>query len=203
MYGMPQFSPNELDDLADRLWLQQSEAFQLEITEQSQRMHSQVGGYSIDVLQLAVEQAGARLVPVFPLNESLPMGASTEEKMATVLHHLTSRKSHPIKLLLHHRNIQHYTVLIIQENGIVTHFDSLKLHPVSLSPSAFIGMVYPAVASAPYNHRRQTWLFCLIYPNIVTIQHDHPYCSQNAQTCMFQDSTFQTDLDPDQVCYRK
>ena len=137
VYGSKRFSIEQLDYIADDLWLRQFEQCGMTITEELQAQRDTAGFYALQVMQEAFECFGDVLVGLQAKVAQLELEATS---VASFVDRLLEGYSVPANLIIYWTSRDHFTNIRV-ENAALWHFDSSKKMPVNLSRLKFYEII--------------------------------------------------------------
>ena len=127
-YSNEKLTVEQLDNIADDLWLRQIEQFSLDLTDELQIERDVNGVYSFEVLREVVERFGDQLLN---LNERvcLPWSHLTFLLLGKFVSAALGKTSFPCTLIVYWQEHLHYTSICIEFTSNMWHLDSKQKSP--------------------------------------------------------------------------
>ena len=121
----------QLDNIADDVWLRQVEQFSLDLTDELQIQRDVNGFYSFEVLREVVKYFGDQLLNLNELVQEplVPSDFSSGKFVSAAL----GKNSSPCTLIVYWQERLHYTSIHIESTSNIWHLDSEQRKPRKLT----------------------------------------------------------------------
>ena len=137
LVGQEVISVERMNNVADDLWLRQCEQLNLSLIENMQ-FHRDINGFhSHHTMEEVAECYGYSLQLLHSAIRALFSDQVTMPNPQVLLREILRNYQPPVKLLIHERDIQHYTVMHIYQNSS-WYFDSLSTRTYTRSIACYI-----------------------------------------------------------------
>ena len=131
-YSNAKLTVEQLDNIADDLWLWQVEQFSLDLTDELQIQRDVNGFYSFEVLREVVNCFGDQLLNLNELVQEplVPSDLSSPGKFVSAA---LGKNSFPCTLIVYWQERLHYTSIRIESTSNIWHLDSKQRNPRKLT----------------------------------------------------------------------